>query len=576
VNSSYILGISSYFHDSAAALIKDGEVLVAIQEERLSRVKNDDKLPVKAIEFCLNYAHISIKDIELIAYYEKPFLKFERLIETQIWQFPFAYLPFRKTVKSWLREKLWVPTNIRKALGYKGAFFYAEHHESHAAAACYSSTFEECAYLTFDGIGEWATATIGIFENNKLTTLQEQKYPHSVGLLYSAFTHYCGFKVNSGEYKLMGLAAYGEPMYTSLIKEKLVEIHPDGAVTLNLKYFSFHRGMRMINSRFETLFNKKARRPESNMTKHYQNVAASIQQVLEEILLKTAAHVRELTGKKNLCYGGGVALNCKANQVLKESGIFESIHITNASGDSGGAIGSALLAFNNEKKRKIATTSPYLGKQYSDDEILLTLVDYNVPFTQCAYDELYDQVAQYLHAGKVVAWFQGRDEFGPRALGNRSILATPTDEAMVKRINDSVKFRESFRPFAPVVMEEFAQDYFENIDHAGEMLFTFNSKEATNIPACIHKDGTARVQTVNKMQNEKLYLLLSAFYSLSKVPVLINTSFNLRGEPLVHSPEDALRTFIQSGIDYLVINNFVIDKSQVANVRMEHTNYELD
>lgn len=575
-NPTYVLGISAYFHDSAAALVKDGVVVAAIQEERLSRKKQDSRLPVQAIAFCLDVEGISIDTVETIAYYEKPFQKFERLLETQIMFYPRTFLPFRKTVKSWLREKLWVPNNIRKELGFKGTFFYAEHHESHAAAACYASPFEEAAFLTLDGVGEWACASFGTFEGNQLHISAQQNYPHSAGMLYSAFTQYCGFRVNSGEYKLMGLAPYGEPRYVDLIKKNIVTIGEDGSIELHLKYFHFHRGMKMINARFEALFGKPALKPDRNITTFYKDVAASIQVVLEEIVVKAARHVRTTSGKQFLCYGGGVALNCKANQRLLESGIFEDVFIYSASGDAGGAVGAALLCANQNKKRQIHTVPSYLGKEFATDEIVQALEKESVSYETMPEEILLEQTAELLAKGKVVAWFQGRDEMGPRALGNRSILAAPSDDSMRDRINEMIKFRERFRPFAPVVMEEYASDYFEKIRNANEMLFTFNATKAALIPACVHKDGSARVQTVNAAQNPKLHALIAKFNEKSGVPVLINTSFNRRGEPMVHQPEDALRTFFGSGLDVLVIGNCLIRKEDNPNIIMKDICLELD
>ncbi len=573
---TYILGISAYFHDSAAALIKDGEVIVAIQEERLSRKKQDSGLPVKAAKFCLDQAGITISDVTKIAYYEKPFQKFERLLETQIAQYPQTFFPFRKTVKSWLREKLWVPHNIRKELGFKGEFFYAEHHESHAAAACYASPFEDAAYLTLDGVGEWACASMGTFENNEIHQLAQQNYPHSVGMLYSAFTQYCGFRVNSGEYKLMGLAPYGTPQFVDLIKDNFVKISDDGSIELNLKYFKFHRGMRMINSKFESVMGKPALKPEKHISTFYKDVAASIQVVLEEIVLKSAEHVQKQTGKKYLCYGGGVALNCKANQRLIESGIFEDIFIYSASGDAGGAVGTALLCANQDSERTVQPVPSYLGKTFDATEIQQSLEVHKVVFTELDDATLLNETAALLQSGKVVSWFQGRDEMGPRALGNRSILANPSDAEMRDRINEMIKFREQFRPFAPVVMEEYASAYFENVRNANEMLFTFTATKQEGIEACVHKDGSARVQTVNADQNKRLHDLISKFHEKSGVPVLINTSFNRRGEPMVHSPEDALRTFFGSGLDVLVMGNFVVHKEENENVKIKDVRLELD
>lgn len=572
----YILGVSAYFHDSAAALLKNGEVVVAIQEERLTRIKQDSNLPEKAIAFCLEHEGITIEQVAQVAYYEKPFLKFERLLETQIAFYPFAYLPFRKTIKSWLREKLWVPHNIRKAVGFKGDFFYPEHHESHAAAACYASPFERAAFLTLDGVGEWSCASMGHFSENKLTVLNEQTYPHSVGMLYSAFTQYCGFRVNSGEYKLMGLAPYGSPIYGDLIRKEIVTVRDDGSVELQLRCFNFHRGMRMINGNFEAVFGKPKRRPEGHINTFYKDVAASIQEVLEDIVLKSAAYVRETTGQKYLCYGGGVALNCKANQRLMESGIFEDIFIYSASGDAGGAIGAALLCANQNQDRKIHTVASYLGRDFSKEAIVECLEEHQVNSACYDHKELLEKTAHLLHEGKVIAWFQGRDEMGPRALGNRSILASPTDNEMRDKINGMIKFREQFRPFAPVVMEEYAADYFKGVRNANEMLFTFDAIDGERIPSCVHADGSARVQTVNAVQNQKLHALIAAFYKLSDVPVLINTSFNRRGEPMVHHPEDALRTFFGSGLDALVMGDYLILKEENPSVNIKDIELELD
>lgn len=572
----YILGISAYFHDSAAALVKDGKLICAIQEERITRKKHDDSLPVNAIRFCLEQAEITIDDVATIAYYEKPFLKFERLLEMQIAFYPKAFLPFRKTLKSWLREKLWVPHNIKKELGYKGDFFYAEHHESHAAAACYSSPFDSAAFLTLDGVGEWTCASFGRFVNNRIEILREQTYPHSVGMLYSAFTQYCGFKVNSGEYKLMGLAPYGSPIYADLIREKLVKISDDGSIQLELKYFEFHRGMRMFNSKFEVLFGKPKQDPNQELTQFYKDIAASIQSVLEDILLKSAQHIQAITGLDYLCYGGGVALNCKANQKLLESGIFKDVYIYGASGDSGGAVGAALLCSNQNAERQKQLISPYLGKSFTDDEITDELNKNKVVYKKFEADLLLNFASDELANGKVIAWFQGRDEMGPRALGNRSILASPIDKEMQTRINGMIKFREHFRPFAPVIMEEYSQDYFHNVRNADQMLFTFTTIKSETIPACVHVDKSARVQTVNSEQNALLYGLIAKFNQKTGISALINTSFNRRGEPMVHTPLDALRTFFGSGLDVLIIGSCVVIKNENPLVKIEEVEIELD
>ena len=429
--------------------------------------------------------------------------------------------------------------------------------------------------MTLDGVGEWTCASYGIFENNELKILGEQKYPHSVGMLYSAFTQYCGFRVNSGEYKLMGLAPYGTPKYVDEIL-KIVSIDDQGAIELDLKYFRFHRGMKMINAHFEQHLGQPARQPESEMSQFYMDIAASIQEVLERIVLATAKFIQAETGMRHLCYSGGVALNCKANQKLVESGIFDEVHIYGASGDAGGAIGAALLAANQDQNRKIQQIPSYLGKKFEVSEISNVLQKHGVNHEEYEELELLPELAKLLSESKVIGWFQGRDEMGPRALGNRSILASPVNNEMRDIVNTKIKFREQFRPFAPVVIEERANAYFENIRNANEMLYTFTSHQGDKIPACVHKDGSARVQTVNKEQNERLYKLIQSFEEKTQVPVLINTSFNRRGEPMVHSPEDALRTFFGSGIDYLVLDTFLISKKGNEHVQIKDVELELD
>ncbi len=557
----YILGISAFYHDSAAVLLKDGQVICAIQEERLSRQKHDARFPEQAIKFCLETAHIDIGDLHCIAYYEKPLLKFERILDTYVANAPWAIRPFIKAIKSWTREKLWVPSQIKKATGFKGPIYFSEHHLSHAASACYTSPFKQSAFLTIDGVGEWATASYGMYKDKQLKVLCEQHFPHSVGLLYSAFTQYCGFKVNSGEYKLMGLAPYGTPSFSDLIKTHLVDIHADGSIELDMSYFSFHRGLKMINQKFCDLFGRPAKIVESDLDQFYADVAASIQAVVEEIILKMAEHVKSETDAEHLCLSGGVALNCTANGTLKKSGLFKDYWIQPACGDAGGALGAALLTWHQLKTEDTTTLSnfsPYLGQSFDDKEIEHALN--GLRFNKHNNDDLFKLVAQHLNSKAVVGWFQGRDEWGPRALGNRSILASPCFEDMQSHLNMAIKKRESFRPFAPVVLEECAEDWFEITSPSSWMLYTHQCRKKHLIPACVHVDGSARIQTVNKNENFQLYKLISAFNKLSSVPVLINTSFNVRGEPIVGSPADAVQCFFNTDMDLLVIGNYLVYK----------------
>jgi len=581
----YALGISAFFHDSAACLLKDGNIVAAAEEERFSRKKHDSSFPTMAITFCLKEANISIAEISLIVFYEKPFLKFDRILNSIKDTAPFGFNFFRKSIKSWIQTKLWIPTIIKNELSYEGEIIFCEHHEAHAAGTFFTSPFEESAIVTIDGVGEKACTTIGIGVKNKVTILKEQHYPHSFGLFYSAFTQYCGFKVNSGEYKLMGLAPYGKAIYKDLILNKIISISSQGEINLNLDYFSFEKGESTINDRFCQLFKHPIRNEKDEMDQFYCDIAASVQEITDEFLLTISTYAKQITGKNNLCLSGGVALNCKANGRLLKEQIFDKVWVQPAAGDGGGALGAAFVGWYHYLKndRIFIENSPkkqvYLGSSYSETEIKKVLNDFKIKHTVLNDDDLCKKSAQYLSEKKIVGWFQGKMEFGPRALGNRSILASPLFADMKQYVNKKIKLREGFRPFAPVVLEEFASDWFSISEPSKYMLFTFDSNKKAEIPSCIHEDGTARVQTISKEDNPLFYKLISEFNSLSNAPVLINTSFNVRGEPIVESPLDALKCFFQTDMDVLVMGNIMIEKEINLNVPIEltqKTNYELD
>lgn len=580
----YILGISAFYHDSAACILKNGKVIAACHEERFTRIKHDESLPINAINFCLNEAKIDIDDLQFIAYYEKPILKFDRILNTFIKIVPKGFIPFKMAIKSWLKDKLWVSSKIKKELNFKGEILFCKHHESHAASSYYSSNFTESAFLTIDGVGEKASTTFGVAKNNKLTTLKEIHFPHSLGLLYSAFTYYCGFKVNSGEYKLMGLAPYGNPKYVAIIKEYLIDLKEDGSFTLNMDYFGFESSLKMINSKFSDLFGSKKRNTDDEMTSFYKDIAASIQKVTEEAVIAIAKQVKKETQQNNICLAGGVALNCVANGALQQAGIFDNIWIYPAAGDGGSAVGAALLIWhqhlNNPKinySDSLALHS-YLGPDYNNQEILLALDKHQIKYQQLDDNTLIEQLATLINNKAVVGWFSGKSEFGPRALGSRSILASPNFDDMQRHLNLKIKKREGFRPFAPIVMEDYAKDWFEIPTTSKSMLFTYQCKQPEKIPSCVHVDNSARVQTINAIDNSKLYGLLNACYQKTKIPILINTSFNVRGEPIVNSPEDAIKCFFNTDMDVLVLENMLILKE---NQPLDHqskfkTSYELD
>jgi len=564
----YILGISAFYHDSAACLVRDGKIIAAAQEERFTRKKHDFAFPINAINYCLREADITSKDLSYVGYYEKPFIKFERLLFTYLTFAPLGIRSFLKAMPLWLKEKIFLKDLIRRKLDYNGEIIFTDHHESHAASAFYPSPFSEAAILTIDGVGEWTSASFGAGKGNTLNLYSEIKFPHSLGLLYSAFTYYVGFRVNSGEYKLMGLAPYGEPKYCDLIKKELVDIKQDGSFKLNMKYFNYCAGLTMTNGRFHKLFGGLPRKPETEIRQRDMDIARSIQEVTEEIMLKMANHVYEVTKMDYLCLAGGVALNCVGNGNILRNGKFKKIWIQPAAGDAGGALGVALFIWyrylNNARTGDNVhdqQSGSYLGPQYSDDEIEKFLDQAGAQYEYVPSRELPGRVAEYISQQKVVGYFEGRLEFGPRALGSRSIIADARSEKMQSVLNRKIKFRESFRPFAPSILEDKAQEYFDlacpspymlhvaqvrdnQIEknsgdyNAGDMLEKLNVRRST-IPAVTHVDYSARVQTVSDKTKPLFYQIIQEFYKQTDSPVIINTSFNIRGEPIVCTPESA-------------------------------------
>ncbi len=561
-----ILGISCFYHDSAAAIVIDGNLLAASNEERFSRKKHDPEVPVGAVNYCLDRAGIEINDLDYIAFYDKPFLKFDRIL-TGYMATPFiSYCPFLQAIPLWLRKKIWTEYIIGKELDYNGEMLFLPHHLSHAAGTFYSSPFDKAAILTIDGVGEWANASFGIGNNNSVKLLGEMHYPHSVGLLYSAITYYLGFRVNSAEYKIMGLAPYGKPKYVDLIEDNLVTIHDDGSIHLNMKYFNFHYGMTMTGKKMEDLFGQPRRTPETELASFHNDIAASIQKVTEKIVLRMAHHVKKETGMDNLCMAGGVALNCTANGHLLREKLFKNIYIQPASGDAGGAVGAALYAHHKTTGDKKKNQGFFdLGPVYSDDEIYKFLKTYNIPYIK--EDNPAKLIAREVADGKIVGIYQGAAEYGPRALGFRSILADPRDNQMKEKINAAVKYREKFRPFAPAVMIEHAQVYFEcDGDEYPFMLFNFMVHEDKRdiIPAVTHIDNSSRIQTVSKKDNSVFHDILDEFKNLTGVALVLNTSFNLRGHPIVNTPEDAFATFCSGGIDILLLGGYIVDKNAIT------------
>ena len=606
-----ILGISAFYHDSAAALVDDGRIVAAAQEERFTRVKHDSRFPSRAVAYCLREAGIGPGEVDYVVFYEKPLLKFERLLETYIAYAPLGFRQFLAGMPVWLKQKLHLPREMDKSLdhAYKGRYIFTEHHESHAASAFFPSPFEEAAILTMDGVGEWATASFGVGRGNRVEVTHELHFPHSLGLLYSAFTYFTGFKVNSGEYKLMGLAPYGEPRYYDAIVNELIDLKPDGSLRLNMEYFAYCHTMVMTNRRFEGLFGGPPRRPEGPLTQREMDLAASVQAVTEEVVLRAARHVHERTGMKDLCLAGGVSLNCVANgRILRETP-FENVWIQPAAGDAGGALGAALFVWHQllDNPRQVdgrdMQHASLLGPAFGDDEIRGFL-----EATQASYHSFDDEqvliarVAELIDEGKVIGWFQGRMEFGPRALGSRSIIGDARSQEMQSIMNLKIKFRESFRPFAPCVLREDVGDYFEmrpqedspymllvaavredkrvNSQPPSQGLEKLRARRSV-VPAITHVDYSARVQTVDAERHPRLHRLITAFKQRTGCPVIINTSFNIRGEPIVCSPEDAYRCFMATNMDVLVLGNHVLFKGEQRQARQHEIDaykakFELD
>ena len=585
----YLLGVSAFYHDSAACLVRDGEIFAAAQEERFTREKHDSNFPVNAVEFCLKEAGISPEEIDCVSFYDKPILKFDRLMETYLAYAPRGFRQFMAAVPALVNQKLRIPKEIDKGLGgnYTGPIVFPAHHESHAASAFFPSPFEDAAIATIDGVGEWSTTTVGVGEGNRVHLLEEIRFPHSLGLLYTAFTWYLGFKPNSGEYKVMGLAPYGDPKYVDLITKHLIDIRDDGSYWMDMRYFNYCQGATMTSKRFHDLFGAPPRKPESELTQRDMDLAASLQVVTERVMLNIARHARQLTGKRNLCLAGGCALNCVANGKILEEGIFDNIFIQPAAGDAGGALGAALLAWHHIYDQPRTPVAPdaqsgsYLGPEFSDTDIRETLESVHARFSHHP-DDLVEVAAEALASGKVVGWFQGRMEYGPRALGNRSILGDARSAEMQSLINLKIKFRESFRPFAPTVLADKCSEYFDLDVESPYMLLVANvrkdkrlgngvddnklfglerlKKIRSVVPAITHVDYSARVQTVDPKRNPLYYRLIKKFEEKTGCPVIINTSFNVRGEPIVCTPHDAYRCFMCTNMDLLIVGNYVMRK----------------
>jgi carbamoyltransferase len=610
-----ILGISAYYHDAAACLVIDGAIIAAAQEERFTRKKHDSNFPINAMSYCLLEGKINSKDIDHVVFYDKPFLKFERLLETYLAFAPRGFKSFVTSLPIWLKDKLFQKSVITNALkdlwgedvNWEGKLLFSEHHLSHAASAFYPSPFERSAVLTMDGVGEWTTTSLALGNGNKLSVIKEIHFPHSIGLLYSAMTYYTGYKVNSGEYKVMGLAPYGEPKFANLIKDHLIDIKEDGSFALDMSYFNYCTGLTMTNEKFDALFGGPPRRQESTLTQREMDLAASIQVVVEEVVLKLAKGVAKTTGERNLCLAGGVALNCVANGKLLREKTFDRLWIQPAAGDAGGALGAALGAYHImlNQPRKVANgidamKGSYLGPQFSQQDITERLTRCGAVFATLSDDEVVEQTAQAMACGKAVGWMNGRMEFGPRALGGRSIIADPRSPTMQKLLNLKVKYRESFRPFAPSVLREDVSQWFEMDEDSPYMLLVadvvndkrleMTAKEQelfgieklnvprSAIPAITHVDFSARVQTVHKETNPRYYALIKRFKELTNCPVIVNTSFNVRGEPIICTPEDAFRCFMGTGLDVLVVGNSFLEKTAqsqtlAADYKVE---YELD
>lgn len=572
----YILGLSFDYHDAAAALIKNGIVVAAAHEERFTRDKHDASLPINAIEYCLQFANITAAEVNYVVFYEKPLLKFERLLKTYMSTWPLGLISFVKAMLGFIKTKLWSERRIRKALkGFDGEMLYTEHHYSHAASAYYCSGFEDAVVVTMDGVGEFDTTTIGYGKGNQLTLAKTIEFPHSLGLLYSAVTHYLGFKVNSAEYKVMGLAPYGNPDLFYDAFKKLIEVKEDGSFKLDMRYFSYEYGLKMTNNAFDELFGAPARKPESKLTQREKDIAAALQKVTNEIVLKIADHARQEFPSRNLCLAGGVALNCVANGKIMETGWFDKLYIQPAAGDAGGSVGAALFVYYHILNHPFPPGKPvmetvYLGPEYSNDEIEQFLTndvqaligkDKTVRFKKVSDEVLLDETSDLINGSNVIGWFQGRMEFGPRSLGARSIIADARNKENWQKVNLKIKFRESFRPFAPTVLEDKNSESFATTHVSPYMLLVAPVKR-TDVPAITHVDNSARIQTINRDQNARYYDLINAFYKKTGCPIIINTSFNVRGEPIVMSPRDAFNTFLNTFMDYLVIGNFIVSKKE--------------
>jgi carbamoyltransferase len=594
-----ILGISCFYHDSAAALIRDGEIIGAAQEERFTRKKHDHNFPANAIKWCLQQGNCAIGDVDYVVFYDKPFVKFERILETSLTFAPTGIRQFIQAMPLWLKQKLWIPELIKKELGFPGKILFTEHHESHAGSAFYPSPFERAAFLTMDGVGEWETASFGVGKGNNLEIQYFLRFPHSLGLLYSAFTYYTGFRVNSGEYKVMGLAPYGEPEYADLILNELIDLKKDGSFKLNMKYFGFGNGLRMTNGRFEKLFGGPPRKPETKITQREMDLAASVQFVTEEIMLRMARYVHDITQEDNLCLAGGVALNCVGNGRILREGPFKNIWIQPASGDAGGALGAALVIWHKYLGKERVTDgkkdhqrASLLGPDYSDYVIGQFLKKESIPYRKLSPDEIAPAVADLIIQGNVIGWFQGKLEFGPRALGGRSIIGDARSPEMQSRMNLKIKYRESFRPFAPTVLSEEVADWFDLHAESPYMLLVapvsdskrivdqtekkenasgFEKLKITRslIPAVTHVDYSARIQSVKRADHQLYYDMIKSFFDKTGCPVIINTSFNVRGEPLVCSPEDAFKCFMRTEMDYLIMGPYLLDKKQQKSLKKD-------
>ncbi|MDP7278599.1 MAG: carbamoyltransferase [Candidatus Poribacteria bacterium] len=603
-----ILGISAFYHDSAAALVHDGQIIAAAQEERFTRRKHDHRFPRQAIQYCLSEGNITSQQLDYVVFYEKPFAKFERLLETYLAFAPRGFRSFLQAMPLWIKEKLWIPDTIQKQLGYRGTVLFCDHHDSHAASAFLASPLTSAAILTIDGVGEWTTASWGVGQGNQFELKQETKFPHSLGLLYSAFTYYLGFKVNSGEYKVMGLAPYGEPRYVDLIYDHLIDLKADGSFRLNMAYFNYCTGLTMTNDKFHQLFGGPPRQPETLLTQKEMDLARSVQEVIEEAMLRLARHVRQVSGERNLCLAGGVALNCVGNGKILREGIFDQVWIQPAAGDAGGALGAALDTYYRHVDRprivqdqQDLQRSSLLGPSFSQSDIEAFLSNYQYKATYLEDESLFRIVAKLIAEQSIVGWFQGRMEFGPRALGNRSILGDPRSEKTQSVMNLKIKHRESFRPFAPSVLRESVSEYFEMDSDSPYMLLVAPIQKKirrkvsvedqelfgidrlnvsrSEIPAVTHVDYSARIQTVAEADHPRYYRLIKTFQQLTGCAVLVNTSFNVRGEPIVCTPEDAYRCFMRTEMDYLVLGNFLLDKRDQKPLTNDvdwQTEFELD